>query len=127
MNKCACSLLLAGFASLTAGAAQADPGTFICEYKTYSDATGSHKAEDDFRLTFIVDEQANKSYMLGKLGSTEVMLVPNADGLTFVEITDAGNVHVTAISKRRKSVHSRSTNVLGDLVPSQYYGTCKVQ
>jgi hypothetical protein len=127
MNK-RVSLLLAALASFAATSAQAETTTFTCDYKIYSDESGNHKAEAEFRLTFIVDSKANKAYMLGKLGSTEVELVPNGlGGLTFLEITEAGNVHVTAVDKQRNSVHSRSTLVFGDIVPSQYYGSCKVQ
>ena len=59
------------------------------------------------------------------LGSTEVKLIPNTGGLTFVEVTGTGNVMVTVISDDGRSVHSRNGMVLGKIVPSQYYGRCK--
>jgi hypothetical protein len=98
--------------------------TFVCDYKTYSDPEGTHRVNDPFVLTFLIDTQAEKSYMVGNNGSSEVKLFANDDGFTLVEITEAGNVMVTAITYKGKSVHSRSTMMVGDIVPSQYYGSC---
>jgi hypothetical protein len=116
-----------GFVLMSAfigSAAAADTVTFDCDYKTYSDPEGTHKVEKQFRLTFLIDSKAKKSYLIGNNGSSEVQLVVNADGFTLVEVTDSGNVMVTAISANGKSVHSRNGIMLGDIIPSQYYGTC---
>lgn len=109
---------------LIGSAAVADTVTFTCDYKIYSDAEGTHKVEQQFRLTFLIDAKANKSYLIGNNGSAEVQFVPNTEGFTLVEVTGSGNVMVTAISAKGKSVHSRSGIMLGDIIPSQYYGTC---
>lgn len=111
--------------SMLCHAAFASTNTFECIYKTYSDEEGNHKVKDNFAMSFLVDPTAKKAYMLGNLGSTEVKLIPNTDGLTFVEVTGTGNVMVTVISDDGRSVHSRNGIVLGEIVPSQYYGRCK--
>jgi hypothetical protein len=111
--------------SSTAALAKDDPVLFTCDYATYSDERGLNRAEKGFQLRFMIEPRTKKSYAIGNNGSTPVKLVANADGLTFVEITDSGNVMVTAITNRGASAHSRSSMILGDLVPSQYYGTCK--
>jgi len=111
--------------SSTAALAKDDPILFTCDYATYSDERGLNRAEKGFQLRFMIEPKTKTSYFIGNNGSTPVKLVPNADGVTFVEITDSGNVTVTAITHRGASVHSRSSMILGDLVPSQYYGSCK--
>jgi hypothetical protein len=105
--------------------ARADTTTFECDYKTYGDDKGLHKVKAPFRLTFLIDTSARKAYIIGNVGSSEVSLVPNADGLTLVEITGSGNVMTTAITSKGKSVHSRGSIMSGDLIPSQYYGSCQ--
>jgi len=104
--------------------ARADTTTFECDYKTYGDDKGLHKVKAPFRLTFRVDTSSKKAYIIGNVGSSEVSLVPNADGLTLVEITGSGNVMTTVITSIGKTVHSRGSILFGDLVPSQYYGSC---
>jgi hypothetical protein len=102
----------------------AETTAFDCDYKTFSDDSGLNKVEGEFRLTFLIDSSAKKAYLIGNNGSAEVHFVMNDDGFSLVEITDAGNVMVTAITNGGKSVHSRNTILQGDIVPSQYYGTC---
>lgn len=121
------ALILASMLSMIGSPAGAkdDPILFTCTYATFSDAGGLNEAEAGFQLRFMIEPKAKKSYFIGNNGSTAVRLVPNAGGVTFIEITKAGNVMVTAITNRGESVHSRSSIVLGDLVPSQYYGSCK--
>lgn len=105
--------------------ARGDTTTFECDYKIYGDDKGLHKVEAPFRLTFLIDTSSKKAYIIGNVGSSEVSLVPNADGLTLVEITGSGNVMTTVITSKGKSVHSRGGILFGDLVPSQYYGSCR--
>ena len=78
-----------------------------------------------FRLTFVVDSQAGTAYVLGNAGTEPVSVVQAEDGMTFIEVTQTGNVMSTAVNHAGRSVHSRNTIMFGDLTPSQYYGTCK--
>ncbi|MBL4798970.1 MAG: hypothetical protein JKY50_16265 [Oleispira sp.] len=78
-------------------------------------------------LNFIVDQESKKSYMLGNNGSTEVKLFESSDQLVFIQLTDTGNIMTTTITRKLKSVHSRNSVMLDELIPSQYYGKCEIK
>ena len=105
----------------------ADPTTYSCNYISYSDEQGNHKLKDKFILNFIVDKAAGKSYLLGNNGSSEVMLLESNDQLAFLEVTASGNLMTTAIDSKLNSVHSRNAVLSGKILPSQYYGNCKIK
>jgi len=96
--------------------------TLECNFSSYSDEEGNNKAR--FPLTFIIDKKSDKAYLLGNNGTSEVLMVDKGYGLTFVEITETGNVMTTTLTDNLKAVHSRNTVVVDRLVPSQYYGAC---
>ena len=114
-------------ALLAAASASAETATLVCDYKQMSsEENGLEEVTENFVLTFIIDDETRKAYMVGNNGSVEVMLVPNSgDALTFIELTDSGNVMTTTMTMSGKSVHSRNSVLLGELLPSQYYGTCE--
>lgn len=101
--------------------------TIVCTYDNYSDAQGKHRVENKFVLTFILDKNTDKAYIVGNQGSDEVAFIPNKfeGGFSFVEITPAGNVMSTAVDSTGISVHSRNTIIDGIITPSQYYGKCE--
>ena len=99
--------------------------TYKCIFDSYSDAGGIHK--EVLNLTFLVDESADKAYIIGNNGSNEVAHIFRGDGRSFVEITVTGNVFVTTITPDMQAVHSRNSVMFGDLLPSQYYGRCSSQ
>ena len=120
MRKLIAMLLLLPFAAL------ADTTTFVCDYKTSSDPEdGLQKVTNPFILTFVIDNENDKAYMVGNNGSEEVTIIPNSDGLTFIGITETGNVMATTIVKSGATVHSRNSVMFGDLIPSQFYGQCE--
>lgn len=123
------SMHLGWFVVMVLGAlgARAAPSTYVCDYKTYGDANGLHKVGRPFILTFLLDASAKKAYLQTDRGSVEVRWLPQESGLTLVEITDVGNVMVTAITTNGQSVHSRTGILSGDIVPSQYYGSCTIR
>jgi hypothetical protein len=99
--------------------------TFACIYKTYSDETGLHEAKKQFKLIFIIDSAKETAYMIGNQGSTDVTLFHSGEGgISFVEVTPAGNIMTTTIDSKGTSVHSRNTVFGSEIVPSQYYGEC---
>jgi hypothetical protein len=100
--------------------------TLTCDFTTAASPQGLSR-EKGFALRFIVDPNSKKAYVLGNLGSSEVTIVRNTDGISFVDITASGNVMVTTVTDARDAVHSRNSIVAGELVPSQYYGTCTIQ
>jgi hypothetical protein len=121
------TLTLLSATLLAAGQVGAAPVTYICDYKTYSDKNGLHKVSNPFVLTFLFDASTKKAYLIGNNGSEEVRPFVQDAGMTLVEVTAVGNIMVTAITTDGKSVHSRTGILLGEIVPSQYYGECKLQ
>jgi hypothetical protein len=90
--------------------------------------SGVKKESKPFELRFVSDPKTKKAYMLGNNGSSEVTLIGNSGGgVTFIEVTDSGNVMVTTIASSGEAVHSRNGIISGELIPSQYYGKCKIQ
>lgn len=101
--------------------------SYTCRFPTEASPKGLANQAQPFELRFVVDTGAKKSYLLGNAGSSEVELIPNTDGVSFVEITASGNVMVTAITAAGAAVHSRNGIMFKELIPSQYYGTCTRQ
>ena len=98
--------------------------TYQCKYPTYSDKEGNHK-DNNFNLTFTFDKNTGKAYIIGNNGNAEVIYINKKMGKAFIEITDSGSVMTTTINKKMNSVHSRNSIMFtGDLIPSQYYGSC---
>lgn len=118
------------FLFLTMGCVvHANTHTYVCDYEQYSDSKGLHDVKDQFNITIIYDTDADRSYMVGELGTTDLIPVFNiGGGITFIETTDSGNVITTTINiPTRESVHSRNSLVFGELIPSQYYGKCEIK
>jgi hypothetical protein len=96
-----------------------------CDYTSYSTEKGKHKVKDKFVLIFLVDRTENTAYIIRNQGSAEVTFIPSAfGGITFIEVTEFGNVMTTTIDAKRDSVHSRNTILDGGIVSTQYYGKC---
>jgi hypothetical protein len=107
---------------------QAATMSFTCSFPNVASPSGVKKESKPLELRFVSDPQAKKTYMLGNNGSAEVTSVGNSSGgVTFVEVTESGNVMVTAISTSGEAVHSRNGIISGKLIPSQYYGKCEIQ
>jgi len=119
-------LILATMLFTATGAWAAGATTYYCKYPTFSDPTGIHRDTENFSLTFVVDSGTQKAYVIGNNGSEQVHLVNGWTAITFVEITDSGNVMTTTLAKG-KSVHSRNSVADGQIIPTQYYGTCTVR
>ena len=111
---------------LLPSSALAYPVTYTCEFDTYSDEEGLHAAES-FKLIFIRDDQRDTTYMLGNNGSVEVAYFRTSESVNIMEQTATGNLMVTTITDNNDAVHSRNSVILGDLVASQYYGSCEIR
>lgn len=113
---------------------QAQTMSIECNYPLNVVLNSSGETETqtiDFKLQFLIDESAEKAYMIGNNGSNEVFDIPNMGGRTFIEVTGTGNVMTTTITSELKSVHSRHTVMSimeePELIPSQYYGECELK
>ena len=108
-------------------AAQGETTSYTCEFTLGATPKGLSKQPKPFELRFVVDAGTKKAYQVGNAGSSEVEIIPNTDGISFVEITRSGNVMVTAITESGEAVHSRNGIMFNELIPSQYYGRCAVR
>lgn len=114
-------------ALLASTSAHAATTSYTCKFMLEASPKGVSKRDKPFELRFIVDTATKKAYLVSNVGSSEVEIIPNRDGISFVEITGSGNVMVTAITKAGEAVHSRNGIMFKELVPSQFYGSCTVQ
>lgn len=118
-------IMLAALALALPALTVAKTRTFVCEYILLASPDGVETVDNGkFILTFIVDSETEKAYMLGNLVTEDVTLILNEDGLNFVEVTDTGNVMLTTIIRGGYSIHSRHSIISEEAVPSQYYGSC---
>ena len=93
--------------------------SFTCNFPVMVSPSGVKKESELFELRFLSDTKTKKAYMLGNMGSSEVTAIENlSGGITFVEITDSGNVMVTTITSSGEAVHSRNGTIVGKLIPS---------
>ena len=123
MNRLISTAILAVLTS----AVQAKTLTFVCKYPTYSSPDGLESVAEKFELTFILDNETDKAYILGNNGTEEVSMFSSDSGINLIEITGTGNLMTTTITKTGDTVHSRNGVILGDLIPSQYYGQCEIK
>lgn len=98
--------------------------SYVCKFAVEASPKGLSRQAPPFELRFVVDFNTQKAYLMGNNGSSEVQMIPNADGVSFIEITGSGNVMVTAIAVAGDAVHSRNGIMFKELIPSQYYGKC---
>lgn len=114
-------------AALLPAVANGATTSYTCKFSVEATPKGLSKQTPPFELRFVVDTGARKAYLMGNAGSSEVEIIPNADGISFVEITASGNVMVTAVTHSGEAVHSRNGIMVKELVPSQFYGKCSRQ
>ena len=113
--------------SLLPAVAVGETTSFTCSFPIEATPKGLSKMVSPFELRFVVDASTRKAYLLGNVGSGEVEVVLNTDGISFVETTASGNVMVTAIANSGEAVHSRNGIIFKKMLPSQFYGRCTVK
>lgn len=108
--------------------AAAELKTYRCNYERYANGEKIQEVEKPFELIFVADPSGRVT-LIGNQGSSEVMGVWNkaGEGVSFIEVTAAGNVMTTVVDSKGATVHSRHTIINGEAVPSQFYGHCEVQ
>lgn len=114
-------------ASLLPAIAHGATTSYTCKFPLEASPTSLSKKGPPFELRFVVDTGTKKAYLLGNAGSSEVEIIPNAAGISFIEITATGNVMVTAVTNSGEAVHSRNGIISNRLIPTQYYGRCERQ
>jgi hypothetical protein len=76
----------------------------------------------------MADDIIGVAVMIGNAGTSDVVMHVGFLGVTFMEKLGSGAVQTTTINEGGGSVHSRHS--MPDdkkMIPSQYYGHCKVQ
>jgi hypothetical protein len=97
---------------------------YTCKFEDGIDSNGKKRW---YTLTLLLDESSNKSYHIGKNRRYELLYFPNKNGITFFEERNDGSVMVVTIDPKLKSVYSRHSTLLGNLLrPTQKTGTCTV-
>ena len=97
---------------------------FVCVFDEHvSPETTRLSSKSPLRIEFIVDGTGH-AFAVGR-NVYPVKVIPGDNGITFLEVLVTGAVQTTTINKQGKAVHSRHTIIAGELVPSQYYGTCE--
>ena len=116
----------AGAVALGLGSqAIAEPVSMLCTFdRFHSPENFVRRAVSDFTLTF-VRTGPETATVLGNNGSNEVAVVEGYAGTTFLEVLISGAVQTTTVTLNMDAVHSRHTVIGGELVPTQYYGTCR--
>jgi hypothetical protein len=94
--------------------------------------------EEDIVLHFdSINPKRGKARLIGNEGATDVVVIPSASGLNFLEETPSGNINFTAIFQ---SAEKNSTDFIAVTsrhllfpglaglypFPSQHHGTCKI-
>lgn len=107
----------------TANAGDDDITGYTCTYNASSAESG--KLTDKLTFVFLVNHDERTAQAMGNQMATTVAYIKGgADQFTLLELTSGGNVMTTTITRGGYSVHSRNTIILGNPVPSQFYGTC---
>ena len=105
---------------------QAAVMNYACSFPRMVSPEGAKASSPPFEMQFTRDTLTKKAFVIGNAGMSEVTAIEHENGISFVEVTDSGNVMVTAITKTGEAVHSRNT-IMQRLVPTQYYGTCPLK
>jgi hypothetical protein len=96
-----------------------------CVYSQYASPKGL--AKEHFTIEFAFDDITGKAVMIGSLGLADVEAHMGNNGITFLEKLVGGVVQTTTVAMSGKSVHSRHSILGAEIIPSQYYGQCRVQ
>ena len=105
-------------------AAQSTVQRFTCTFDRHmSPTTDGVSRGDPLTIEFVVDGTGH-AFAVGR-NVYPVRMVKGYAGVTFLEELATGVVQTTTIHKNGEAVHSRHTILLGEFIPSQYYGTCK--
>jgi hypothetical protein len=99
---------------------------WVCNFETESTPDGI-KSANGFVLEYVLDDVTRKAVVVGNNGISDVEVFTGSQGFTFLEGVSTGAIQSTTVTRNGTAVHSRSTIMAGQLVPSQYYGKCTGQ
>jgi hypothetical protein len=119
------ALTLAAAIFVGSSSASAKSLRWSCVYTQRASPEGL--AKEDFKIEFAFDDITGRGVMIGNQGVSDLEVHRGAFGVTFMEKLDGGVVQTTTVASDGKSVHSRHTIMVKEMVPSQYYGQCRLQ
>lgn len=90
------------------------------------DSEGTEDPTERLMLDFAVDEVTTEAFMIGNNGTASVEFHSGFEGVTFLEKLLTGVVQTTTVATSGIAVHSRHSIIAGEIVPSQYVGSCEV-
>lgn len=113
-------------AALLGQAARADTISYTCKF-TLEATKDKGLSKDSLALTFLVDTEAKKGYLIGNNGSSKVRVAIGRETITFTEATGSGIFQVTTVALTDgEAVHSRHSYLNG-FIASQWYGRCQIR
>ncbi|MGI9227380.1 MAG: hypothetical protein ACR2PU_01175 [Gammaproteobacteria bacterium] len=118
------SILITILVLLSLQTAKSETISITCDYNKFASIQSVENAIEIFRLSFSVNKDTSEAQVMRKNGISDVQLLPTGGGFTFIEVNERGNVLTTTVDIHGKSAHSRNTILDGELIPSQFYGTC---
>ena len=106
-------------------AAESSVARFVCVFESHvtPDLGIVVSSENPLKLELVVDA-TGYAFAVGR-NVYPVRVHTGDKGVTFLEELVTGAVQSTTVQLDGRAVHSRHTIILGELVPSQYYGTCE--
>lgn len=108
---------------MSADMVSAEVITYECSFPRYEGPNGG--GTEDFGFTIQLDTVTEDAYIVGSEGLARLAHIQGVFGRSFIEFSETGNVMVTTLTNSGEAVHSRNSILLGDLIPSQYYGKCE--
>ena len=123
-------ILLLALLSTLGLSAQNQPTTYMCAFTSYATDKGSF-SKGTMKFTLIINNNAGTFTIKRSTGSTQGKTIKADKGLSFIEISERGNITTTSITtlpprdKEQKAVHSQNILVGGKIIASQHYGSCR--
>lgn len=96
-----------------------------CVFDRYVSPDGkleNHQIEIDF--IFNINPISYEGLVVGS-DTFPVQVIPGSESVSFIEETLTGAIQsTTVLMPSGSAVHSRHTVIFGEIVPTQYYGSC---
>jgi hypothetical protein len=126
MNTWTLSLAISAFALGITLPAYGKTVRWVCNFETQA-TPESVKSAAGFVLEYLLDDVTRKAVLVGNNGISDVEVFTGSEGFTFLEGLSTGAIQSTTVARNGTAVHSRSTIIADQLIPSQYYGKCTWQ
>lgn len=123
------NILLVVLLSVFGVAAKVKHTTFTCEFTTYATEKGSF-SDDVMRFSLVTNDNNSTYLRKGNKEDFRGKIIKGDKGFSFVEVSKRGNITITTMSNlssaedEHKAAQSSNRLLDGELLASQYYGTC---